>query len=53
LLAAGDSYTAGSVGGEEKHTLTKQEIPNVIGDITMHSGGTATNISNVSGCFSA
>jgi hypothetical protein len=27
-------------------------MPNVIGDITMHSGGIATNISNVSGCFS-
>lgn len=28
-------------------------MPNVIGDITLHSGGTATNVSNVSGCFSA
>jgi microcystin-dependent protein len=33
--------------------LLQKELPNVIGDITMHSGGTATNISNTSGCFSA
>lgn len=27
LLAAGDSHTAGSTGGEETHTLTKAELP--------------------------
>lgn len=27
LLAAGDSHTAGSIGGEETHTLTTQEMP--------------------------
>ena len=27
LLAAGDKYTAGSTGGEEKHTLTTNEMP--------------------------
>ena len=27
LLAAGDSYTAGSTGGEEEHTLTAAECP--------------------------
>ena len=27
LLAAGDTYTAGSTGGEATHTLTKQEMP--------------------------
>lgn len=27
LLAAGDSYTAGSTGGEAKHTLTGDEMP--------------------------
>ena len=34
LLAAGDTYAAGSTGGESQHTLTQQEIPNYkIGDI--------------------
>ena len=28
LLAAGDSYTAGSTGGEATHTLTEAEMPN-------------------------
>ena len=27
LLAAGDTYSAGSIGGESTHTLTIQEIP--------------------------
>jgi hypothetical protein len=53
LLASGSKYIAGSTGGETTVTLTNAQVPNIIGDITMHSGGTATNISNVSGCFSA
>jgi hypothetical protein len=53
LLAAGQNYLAGSTGGEATVKLSNAQIPNVIGDITMHSGGTATNISNTSGCFSA
>ena len=27
LLASGDTYTAGSVGGESEHTLTQSELP--------------------------
>jgi microcystin-dependent protein len=42
-----------STCGAATVTLTNAQMPNVIGDITMHSGGIATNISNVSGCFSA
>jgi hypothetical protein len=53
LLAAGSTYIAGSTGGESSVKLSQKQVPNVYGDITMHSGGTATNISNVSGCFSA
>ena len=30
LLASGDTYTAGSTGGEAEHTLTQAEIPNGI-----------------------
>ena len=28
LLGAGDTYSAGSTGGEAEHTLTKAEMPN-------------------------
>lgn len=44
LLAAGDSYTAGSTGGETTHTLTVEEMPshshatNILGGI----GGSTT-----------
>lgn len=31
LLAAGDSYAAGSTGGEAKHTLTQAELPKIVG----------------------
>jgi hypothetical protein len=53
LLGAGTKYLAGSTGGAAAVALTKEQVPNVIGDITLHSGGIATNISNVSGCFSS
>ena len=29
MLAAGDTYTAGITGGEETHTLTTSEIPDL------------------------
>ena len=29
LLGAGDSYSAGSTGGEATHTLTTQELPDM------------------------
>ena len=37
LLAAGDTYTAGSTGGEASHTLTMEEIPKH--DMWLSSGG--------------
>lgn len=39
ILAAGDTYPAGSTGGEEKHTLTESELPNVTGDVDFQSNG--------------
>lgn len=30
ILASGDTYTAGSTGGEAQHTLTKAELPNQV-----------------------
>lgn len=59
LLAAGDTYKAGSTGGESQHKLTQGEIPNYkIGDIAgvvpqFHTnwdngGVTATNMGSTS-----
>lgn len=31
LLAAGDTYTAGSTGGEAEHQLTQEELPSIYG----------------------
>ena len=53
LLACGDTYENGSTGGEVEHTLTIEEMPKISGYITMHSAATATNIHNVSGCFTS
>lgn len=39
LLGAGDSYTAGSEGGEAKHVLTSNEMPNHTHQETFDLGG--------------
>lgn len=38
ILAAGDTYAAGSTGGEEKHTLIESELPYLRGSISAHAG---------------
>lgn len=53
LLAAGSSYSAGSTGGAATVTLSKTQVPKVSGHIAMHSQGVATNIHEVTGCFSS
>ena len=53
LLAAGNTYKAGSTGGEAKHTLTKSEMPSVAGEIVTHGVYSGTPIAAVAGCFSA
>lgn len=53
LLAAGDTYTAGSTGGEAKHTLTAKELPKQGGTISTHGVYSGTPIAAVSGVFSA
>lgn len=53
LLGAGDTYAAESTGGEEKHTLTESELPNVIGGVDFQSDGNSQGIvSGVYGVFS-
>ena len=44
LLGAGDTYAAESTGGEEKHTLTENELPNVTGNIDFQSDGNSQGI---------
>lgn len=52
LLGAGDTYAAESTGGEEKHTLTESELPNVTGSVDFQSNGNNQGIvSGVSGVF--
>lgn len=54
LLAAGDTYAAGSTGGEAQHTLTQKEIPDYkIGAIptVVSVGHTNWNNGGVSGTF--
>jgi len=40
LLGAGDTYGAGSTGGEATHILTIDEMPSHQHDLIVHSGGT-------------
>lgn len=51
LLAAGDTYSAGSIGGEAEHTLVNSELPETNGVIVMHHAAVGTNIAGVGGCF--
>lgn len=45
------TFIAGENAGEYEHSLTKNELPNFGGRITMHNGATATTISHVTGDF--
>lgn len=49
LLAAGDSYAAGAVGGEATHTLAEPELPMCDGWIEFHGNGTSTVVNAVGG----
>lgn len=53
LLAAGSTYTSGDTGGSATVALSKTQVPAVSGTIAMHSQGVATNIHDVTGCFSS
>lgn len=53
LLAAGSTYSAGTTGGEAKHTLTVKELPKQGGKISTHGVYSGTPIAAVSGVFSA
>ena len=53
LLAAGDTYAAGSTGGEDAHTLTKEELPKITGYFAFQSAGNTQGIvAGTAGVFS-
>ena len=61
LLSAGDTYTAGNIGGEATHTLTQAETPahthtrgnmNITGAISWVASGYGASNSRTTGCFS-
>ena len=53
LLAAGSTYTGGDTGGAATVKLSKANLPAVSGTIAMHNQGVATNVHDVTGCFSS
>ena len=53
LLAAGSTYTGGSTGGAATVALSKTQVPNVNGNIHLHAQTIATDVHNVTGCFSS
>ena len=56
ILASGDTYGAGSTGGEVQHTLTEAELPEVSGKIAFMSNANKAGIvsaNETTGVFSA
>lgn len=54
LLGVGNTYAAGSVGGEAEHTLVESELPVLNGSISMHGEGAGGSVvAGVSGVFSS
>ncbi len=59
LLAAGNHYNLGQQGGEEVHTLTKNELPHITGTVIAGSGSEGSTAGgygafrSASGVFSA
>ena len=53
ILAAGDTYAAGSTGGEAAHTLTEKELPKIQGTFGLQSNGNSQGMINeATGVFS-
>lgn len=51
LLAAGDTYTGGSTGGEATHKLTVQEMPNHAHTMYVNNDGSSSSWSPASGTY--
>lgn len=52
LLGAGDSYAAGTTGGEATHTLTKEELPVISGSVNFNRGNSRGIMAETSGVLS-
>lgn len=52
LLGAGDSYAAGTTGGEATHTLTKEELPVISGSVNFNRGDSRGIMAETSGVLS-
>lgn len=56
LLSAGDTYNAGTTGGEAEHTLSQSELPNIHGEARLgwtDSSAAGIMITETSGALSA
>ena len=51
LLAAGDTYTGGSTGGEATHKLTTQEMPSHAHTMYVNNDGSSSSWSPASGTY--
>lgn len=53
ILGAGDTYEAGTTGGEATHTLTEEELPEVSGSVNFRAWSTGAPFVSASGSFSS
>ena len=51
ILASGNTYGAGSTGGEAQHKLTENELPHIEGKLAFHGQENGTDIYNATGHF--
>ena len=53
ILGAGDTYEAGTTGGEATHTLSEDELPEISGTVDFRAWGSGTPYTNTQGAFSS
>lgn len=53
ILGAGDTYEAGTTGGEATHTLSEDELPEVSGTVDFRAWTTGAPYYNAQGAFSS
>lgn len=53
LLSAGDTYTAGAIGGEATHTLIENELPAISGTVDFRAWGSGAPFLHPEGAFAS